>query len=70
MRSRQPSKAGHCEISNANSMPAFSNDLHSAETRRRYVTFPIRDRVFRDRRTYSRPLCFGIPWTRGQGYPL
>jgi hypothetical protein len=56
MRSRQPSKAGHCEISNANSMPAFSNDLHLAETRRRYTILPIRDRMYPDRRTYSRTL--------------
>ena len=54
MRSRLPSKGGHCEISNVSSMQAYTSDLRLAETRKRSTILLARAKMSRDRKTYSR----------------
>jgi hypothetical protein len=53
-RSRPPSRAGHCEISNASSMQVFTSVSHLAETRKRSTILFTGDRTSPDRKTSSR----------------
>jgi hypothetical protein len=50
MRSRPPSKGGHCEISNVGSMQAYTSDLRLAETRKRFTIFLARAKMSPDPR--------------------